>query len=189
DSSIASYWTVTLGSHRRTFNSLYTVKYGVSKIVIHQNYRPNTINNDIAIMVLSKDVVLSDGIIPACLPANTYVENEMCVVTGWGTTSEGGSVSDRLQEVYKPLLSESTCSSKLGNSFKLNSMLCAGFERGGADACQGDSGGPLVCNRNGKYELTGVVSWGYGCARPDLPGVYANTWNFNNWLINTMSNL
>ena len=37
---------------------------------------------------------------------------------------------------------------------------------------QGDSGSPLVYEDGGVCEVVGVVSWGWGCAREGVPGVF-----------------
>ncbi len=47
---------------------------------------------------------------------------------------------------------------------------------------QGDGGGPLVCEDQGYYELTGLVSWGFGCGRQDVPGVYVKISSFIGWI-------
>ena len=39
---------------------------------------------------------------------------------------------------------------------------------------QGDSGGPAMTQNGNNWEVTGVTSWGRGCAGRDAPGVYAN---------------
>ncbi len=47
---------------------------------------------------------------------------------------------------------------------------------------QGDGGGPLVCQVDGFYELAGLVSWGFGCGREDVPGVYVKVSSFIGWI-------
>lgn len=51
---------------------------------------------------------------------------------------------------------------------------------GGRDSCLGDSGGPLFDPVN--RTLHGIVSWGYGCALPGLPGVYTEVATYGDWI-------
>ena len=101
--------------------------------------------------------------------------DENAWATGWGTISSGGAASDILREVNVDRIADSTCgsASSYGSDFDPETMLCAGELAGGQDTCQGDSGGPLMTPiGGGAFRLIGDTSWGFGCALPDLPGVY-----------------
>ena len=72
----------------------------------------------------------------------------------------------------------------------MTNEICAGDVRnGGVDACQGDAGGPLVYqDEDGHHVLAGIVSWGVGCGRPGLAGVYTNVASYKEWIDNKIMN-
>ncbi|KAI8037764.1 hypothetical protein M5D96_009264 [Drosophila gunungcola] len=133
-------------------------------------------------------IPLVDTMRPACLPSN-WLQNfdfQKAIVAGWGLSQEGGSTSSVLQEVVVPIITNAQCRATSYRSMIVDTMLCAGYvQTGGRDACQGDSGGPLIV-RDRIFRLAGVVSFGYGCAKPDAPGVYTRVSRYLEWIaVNT----
>ena len=90
-----------------------------------------------------------------------------------------------LRWVRVPAITNPLCNQQYTGSIT-NAMLCAGYPQGGKDSCQGDSGGPLVCQSGTNAVITGIVSWGYGCASAGFPGVYARVTYFLSWIQDNM---
>lgn len=150
------------------------VRRDVSRVVIHPNWNATTFNNDVAVWRLST-AASGSGPTPARGPTLARQDprvGDRLLVTGWGLTSENGAPSVDLRRVEVPLVGRTDCND--ANSYNgqiTDRMLCAGVAAGGRDSCQGDSGGPLTGGAD-RSVLTGIVSWGTGCARPDLFGIY-----------------
>jgi len=48
---------------------------------------------------------------------------------------------------------------------------------------QGDSGGPMAVRReDDRFMLSGIISWGIGCAEKNQPGVYTRISEFKEWI-------
>ncbi|CAL4124214.1 unnamed protein product, partial [Meganyctiphanes norvegica] len=178
-----SYQVLT-GAHDLTNAASSQLIFNAATFIQHSDYDSSTFDNDISIIVLSNSIdFTSSDVRPICLPysdADAY-DSVTATVSGWGTTSSGGSQPDVLMEVDVPTMSNSKCQSSYGSSITDN-MLCAGYDAGKKDSCQGDSGGPLTYNSGSGYTQIGVVSWGYGCASAGYPGVYARVTKYLSWI-------
>merc|ERR1712111_105307 len=152
--------------------------------VINSNWNQQTMDNDIAIVKLATPLTLGGDVQAICLPSagfNPDVGAE-CFVSGWGTLQSGAqSLPTQLQYVGVPVTSQAYCNNAYSNGITAN-MICAGLDAGGKDSCQGDSGGPFVCMEGNNPVITGVVSFGIGCASPGYPGVYARVTQYLDWI-------
>lgn len=180
----------------------------MEEAIAHPSYNPETMSGDIAILRLARPVAGDIPFLPL-IPdklAKAVKPGEDVTVLGWGlqeerSTQQGkdgaadeevaASGSDELRTVTLPVVSNAKCN----DAYKaltekpdtiLDEQVCAGVDRGGLDSCQGDSGGPLVAEVGGEKYLFGVVSWGIGCARPNVPGVYTRVAYHAEWLASKM---
>merc|ERR1712165_487004 len=161
---------VIVGEHSK-LTATDGVRHAVTSFEIHPDYDSSNYDNDFGIITLEVPIELGDKAAAACLPepTDTIADGQVLTVSGWGTTSSGGSSSDVLLAVQVPYVTNEKCQTQYTWEITSN-MMCAGnYDEGGVDACQGDSGGPLTMHN----KVMGVVSWGKGCALEGYPGVYA----------------
>lgn len=140
-------------------------RYDVTRIQIHPSWNTSTMDHDVALWFLASNASGATAVLEP-QPASPGMR---ALVTGWGRTAEGGPSSRALLKIDVPVVAVDDCNDS--NSYRgaiTPRMLCAGESAGMKDACQGDSGGPLSIGGR----LVGITSWGRGCGRPNLFGVY-----------------
>ncbi|XP_030902430.2 serine protease 55 [Melopsittacus undulatus] len=133
-------------------------------LIVHEKFDRMSMQNDIALILLSSPIEFSNEKIPVCLPYMRDINMwQHCWIAGWGTTSAaiGRPTSHMMQKAPMKLISRQQCLKSIPQL--VENMFCAEMEkrRRGAWQSQVDSGGPLVCsNRNTmKWFQVGIVSW------------------------------
>ncbi|XP_047026320.1 transmembrane protease serine 9-like [Helicoverpa zea] len=177
---------VKFGEHDRCDKTKFAETRYVVKVIAH-SFTLTDLSNDIALLMLNKRVEYTHAIRPVCLPKtdDTLYTGTTALVAGWGAMNETGQWSCTVREAELPVLSNEACRNTNYNASKIKEvMMCAGFpETAHKDACTGDSGGPLIAeNEEHMYDLIGIVSWGFGCARKGYPGVYTRVTKYLDWI-------
>jgi secreted trypsin-like serine protease len=172
----------------------------VSAVVLHPGYNDSTYANDIALLKLGKPLILRPGSVGILsLPSTEPAANSLARISGWGSTWVSDEVFDypffsdsetqfptQLQGAEVWVQSDSQCSRDYGDQYDDERMLCASIDGYVVDTCQGDSGGPLATLERGRWVLSGVTSWGSGCAWLSS-GIYTNVANYNQWITANMA--
>nr|ACR15975.2 serine protease 19 [Mamestra configurata] len=177
---------VILGS-----NLLYSggERIATSHVIMHPNYYPRFLTNDIAMIYLPRNAMTNFNVRPIRLPNNSEVwstfERDWAVAAGFGKTSDQqGHASSVVSHVALQVINNNQCAQLLqSNNFVSSGTLCtSGF--GGVGICGGDSGGPLAAYDNdGQPFLIGVSSFAItnGCQR-SLPSGFARVTSYLNFI-------
>ena len=162
------------------------VRTDVDKVIVHPKWGATGVELDFdATLLRLKTPITAVAPIKVIAPDGALTDGLNLMVSGWGAISEGGPVSDKLLFVRVPVVSNAECNKPESYDGRVtDQMFCAGFRTGGLNSCQGDSGGPVV--RESTKEVVGIVSWGFGCARELLYGVYTRGTSVSQWVADTM---
>lgn len=181
----ATHWKYIAGNHFLDELDPHEQVLEARRVFLHpkyirsNNYSPG--DYDIALVQLRWPANVTQQVRPICLPNDTtsdVVDVDSHFVAGWGNVYDTTRYnrSRVLKELRVDIIPREVCngnSSYGGNVTRR--QLCAGHKFGGQDACFGDSGGPLqYSNKDGTWTIEGLVSWGRGCARDNLYGIYTD---------------
>ncbi len=150
---------------------------------------PGYPNGDDWALIKLNSPITNQALLP--IATSTAYDNGTFTVAGWGAATEGGGQQRYLLKAQVPFISDAQCQDAYGSELIPNEEICAGnWSTGGVDTCQGDSGGPMFRRDNANNWIqVGIVSWGYGCARPQNPGVYAQVSTFASAIAAAAANL
>nr|XP_022900144.1 chymotrypsin-2-like [Onthophagus taurus] len=157
------------------------VRFAVSRRLIHANYNPTLISNDVGVVQLASAISFGNLIQPIALESGN-VGAVAATVVGWGRIQTGGAIPNNLQWLNLNSITVADCQNRHSHPVFANNI-CS-LAPNGQGICQGDSGGPLL--RRGTNIQLGIASWVIPCAR-GWPDVFARVSSFLPWINNAIT--
>jgi trypsin len=151
----------------------------IDKIISHPEFDCVTMSNDIMLVKLKQYSSQNQYVTLNNEPA---IPVEGASVTAMGYGSDGIQAwTQSLTKVNMNSVGYDTCASVCDWMLDDTQMTCTGGSpEGGKDTCAGDSGGPVLLE--GTATQIGIVSWGVGCAEPEIPSVNTRVSTYVPWI-------
>ncbi|XP_008193161.1 chymotrypsin-like proteinase 5B precursor isoform X1 [Tribolium castaneum] len=178
-------YTVVAGSNQ--LDSPNATRIAVQKIIVHPDWNPSLITNDVALLKLATPIRESEFIQIISLESQNVDAVRNCTLIGWGRTSYPGSIPNDLQFLDLVSLPFTECKDRWASINPVYPTEICTFTKSGEGACHGDSGGPLIDETKKNPVLIALVSWGSPCAR-GMPDVYTRVSSFYQWITKTITN-
>lgn len=113
---------IRYGSNIRNGGTIITV----SKVIRHPSYSSNTIDYDIALLVLANEFTPSANAKVIGLASANPATGSTCSLTGWGRLSSGGNLPTNLQKATLTTITKEDCQKRWGSVNTITDrMLCA----------------------------------------------------------------
>ncbi|GAB0093216.1 Peptidase S1 domain-containing protein [Sergentomyia squamirostris] len=180
---------VRLGEHNLEVKDGTEVEYRVEFAIKHPEYNKKTVDNDVAMLKLPREMIPSAFIGFACLPDKhqKLPVGAQCTIIGWGKRRDQDDAGTTvLHEAEVPIITNEECKAVYHDYTITKNMFCAGHKKGRIDSCSGDSGGPILCRDYTKvsqpWTIYGITSFGDGCGKRNKFGIYTKILNYVDWI-------
>uniref|UniRef100_A0A9J7XNJ2 trypsin n=1 Tax=Cyprinus carpio carpio TaxID=630221 RepID=A0A9J7XNJ2_CYPCA len=177
--------TAVVGAHDLRQNE-GPVRIGVKSYHIHPHFNMHTLQNDIMLLRLEKEVEQNKNVMKISIPKKErdIEDGSVCSVAGWGRLNFKGKKSFRLMEAEVKIMNNTECKNKWKDNFSASQMMCV---YGDGGSCSEDGGGPLVC----KDTAVGVTSFGDPkiCNSRERPEVYIKISPYIPWICSVIANV
>ncbi|CAB3376973.1 Hypothetical predicted protein [Cloeon dipterum] len=163
----ATDFEVTIGMYNKSLINHPSIQTKTSiKLISHPKYVCGQLHYDVGLMIFDVGFELTHHVRPICLWNEdtdlNQVTGKLATAVGFGI-DESNSLPDSLKEIRMPIKTYKNCYQNdtkfFGKHLKPGDNFCAGYTNG-TSMCHGDSGGGLAIEKEGRWFIRGVISFG-----------------------------
>lgn len=148
--------------------------------IVHEKYNPNTLENDIALVLLATNVEFTNTVRPIQYSCEYTQPHTVMAVIGHGLVDgTQGDMPNRLYWTPMTSIANQDCA-KIYDDVS-STLICAKGRV--SSTCHGDSGGPAVRYMNGVAKLVALLSFGAtGQCNSGPPNGFTRVGSYSSWI-------